>query len=292
MAKDHHKSYAKTMKNRKHSNTNIPALTMGKALVVIMTTSCGAFSPTHYQRAHHPRPSDTVLQYRNLHDYEMSSQPPLKHQKGANVIGVKLTNPKHRLIVQQKAPQDEQIVMDEYLEYIEKRYSRMHRPVKSIRSSFVFPIVSTLVFDTPTITNEAFQALGLTGLVSERLRTRLHAPREFRNEHESAVNIFHYFSPKEVENRTSDTVAMATGRLAPHVSLSFGAQFSLLLESLRKVSNAYFTSLKVMSSFFARLVPAILEKGGLRHSLRMMSVASVAMLLMFRPLFKGFMKQA
>ena len=280
------------MKNHKHNNTNISALTMGKALAVILTTSCAALSPTRYHSTHRsPRPSDTAMHYRNLHDYEMSSQSPLKHQKRANAIGIKLTNPK-QLISQQKAPQDEQIIMDEYLEYIEKRYSRMHRPVKSIRNSFVFPIVSTLVFDTSTVTNEAFQALGLTGLISERLRTRLHAPREFRNEHESAVNIFHYFSPKEVENRSSDTVAMATGRLAPHVSLSFGAQFSLLMGSVRKVFNAYFTSLKVMSSFFARLVPAILERGGVRHSLRMMSVASVAMLLMFRPLFKGFMKQA
>jgi hypothetical protein len=125
------------------------------------------------------------------------------------------------------------------------------------------------------------------------LRTRLHAPREFRNEHESAVNFFHYFSPKEAEKRSAVAESsVAAGRLAPHVSLSFGAQFALMMESLRKVLTAYMTSLKVMGSFFVRAVPAILEKGGLRHSVRMMSVASVAILLMFRPLFKGFMKQA
>jgi hypothetical protein len=224
----------------------------------------------------------------------MARLPSRSTDAAVSSIDIKVATPHTRRIIHAKAAvvQDEQIVMDEYLEYVEKRYSRMHRRKKSISKpiAFVFPtkMISTMVYQT---NNEALQALGLTGLVSERLRTRLHAPREFRNEHESAVNFFHYFSPKEAEKTVAES-SVASGRLAPHVSLSFAAQFALMMESLRKIFTAYMTSLKVMGSFFARAVPAILEKGGLGHSVRMLSVASLAVLLMFRPLLKGFMKQA
>lgn len=274
---------------------------MGKALV-LLATSCAALSTGRQTPARagvelNPMGrTNTSLNYRNLHDYEMmTSSPSRSSSVSISSIDIKVATPQSRRIIRAKPAQDEQIVMDEYLEYIEKRYSRMNKR-KSISKpmAFIFPtkMISTLVYQTPA-DNEALQALGLTGLISERLRTRLHAPREFRNEHESAVNFFHYFSPKEAEKRSAVAESsVAAGRLAPHVSLSFGAQFALMMESLRKVLTAYMTSLKVMGSFFVRAVPAILEKGGLRHSVRMMSVASVAILLMFRPLFKGFMKQA
>jgi hypothetical protein len=236
---------------------------------------------------------ETSLHYRNLHDFEMVNVASSSStQSVVKPIDLPVTSP-HRRRTAPSVVQDEQIVMDEYLEYVEKRYSRMHRRKNSIVKpmAFIFPTkISALVYPA-SVDNEALQALGLAGFVSERLRMRLHAPREFRNEHESAVNFFHYFTPKEAEKSTAVS-SVASGRLAPHVSLSFAAQFSLMMESLRKVLTAYVTSLKVMGSFFARAVPAVLDKGGLRHSVRMMSVASVAILLMFRPLFKGFMKHA
>lgn len=273
---------------RRCAKQTISASSMGKALV-LLATSCAALSTgrTVPTRAGLGRP-DTSLHYRSLSEYEMMARLPSQSTDAAvSSIDIKVATPHTRRIIQ-----DEQIVMDEYLEYVEKRYSRMHRRKKSISKpiAFVFPtkMISTMVYQT---NNEALQALGLTGLVSERLRTRLHAPREFRNEHESAVNFFHYFSPKEAEKTVAES-SVASGRLAPHVSLSFAAQFALMMESLRKIFTAYMTSLKVMGSFFARAVPAILEKGGLGHSVRMLSVASLAVLLMFRPLVKGFMKQA
>ena len=282
---------------RRGTKQTISASSMGKALV-LLATSCAALSTG---RTHGPTRSmgrtNTMLHYRDLNEYEVinTSEP---RTNEATTIDIKIATPHTRRIIRRPTVQhvqDEQIVMDEYLEYVEKRYSRMHRR-KSISKplAFVLPtkMISTIMYQSAD--NEALQALGLTGLISERLRTRLHAPREFRNEHESAVNFFHYFSPKEVEKRLKqdEANAIAAGRLSPHVSLSFVAQFSLMMESLRKVLMAYMTSLKVMGSFFARAVPAVLEKGGLRHSVRMMSVASVAILLMFRPLFRGFMKQA
>lgn len=279
---------------RRGAKQTISASSMGKALV-LLATSCAALStgrpvPT---RAGLGR-SDTSLNYRSLNDYEMMARLPSRSNDVS--IDIKVATPQTRRIIRAKpVVQDEQIVMDEYLEYVEKRYSRMHRRNSiSKPTAFVFPtkMISTMVYQTP-VDNEALKALGLTGLISERLRTRLHVPREFRNEQESAVNFFHYFSPKEAEKTSAVAESsVASGRLAPHVSLSFAAQFALMMESLRKILTAYMTSLKVMGSFFARAVPAILEKGGLRHSVKMMSVASLAVLLMFRPLFKGFMKQA
>lgn len=283
---------------RRGAKQTISASSMGKALV-LLATSCAALStgrpvPT---RADLGR-SDTSLNYRSLNDYEMMTRLPSRSNDVPVVssIDIKVATPQTRRIIRTKpVVQDEQIVMDEYLEYVEKRYSRINR-INSISkpTASVFPtkMISTIVHQTP-VDNEALQALGLTGLISERLRTRLHAPREFRNEHESAVNFFHYFSPKEAEKTSAVAESsVSSGRLAPHVSLSFAAQFALMMESLRKILTAYMTSLKVMGSFFARAVPAILEKGGLQHSVKMMSVASLAVLLMFRPLFKGFMKQA
>jgi hypothetical protein len=270
---------------------------MGKALV-LLATSCAALSTGRHGPTRSMGRTNTMLHYRDLNEYEViNTAEPRTNEAKATKIDIKIATPHTRRIIRRPTvqAQDEQIVMDEYLEYVEKRYSRMHRRKSMSKPlAFVLPtkMISTIMYQPAD--NEALQALGLTGLISERLRTRLHAPREFRNEHESAVNFFHYFSPKEVEKRLKqdEANAVAAGRLSPHVSLSFVAQFSLMMESLRKVMMAYMTSLKVMGSFFVRAVPAVLEKGGLRHSIRMMSVASVAILLMFRPLFRGFMKQA
>ncbi|KAL3784301.1 hypothetical protein HJC23_004965 [Cyclotella cryptica] len=291
----------------------ISASTMGKALVLLATT-CAALStrrhaPTKrgFQVSTHKSRSDhtTVLYYRDLDEHHAMNAESIR--AAAASMDVRVSTPTaHRAITSKSQPlDDDQTIMDEYLEYVERRYSRMHKhtsPV-AVQPSHFSPgkfVLSTLVYSSSSSSpsslaaaradNEALQALGLTGLASERLRQRLQAPREFRNEHESAVNFFQYFT--NAEKFVASTAELAGGRLAPHVSLSFLAQFKLLIESFSKFIKAYVTSLKVMANFAVRVVPAILERGGLRHSVRFLSVATVAVLLMFRPLLKGFMKQA
>jgi hypothetical protein len=297
----------KTTRNkRKGTLSSLSAASMGKALV-LLATSCTAFTtgrhaPTHTRGldlSKHARSDMTVLYYRELDEYHQMvgrSQPVTP--PATSTIDVRVATPtaaptRPNQKAKASSQPDEQIVMDDYLEFVERRYSRMHRRSQAKTMQFIFPAKMMLFYQVrtpPTSDNEALQALGLTGLVSERLRQRLNAPREFRNEHESAVNFFHYFTHQE--RPTQQVVASQGGRLAPQVSLSFAAQFRLLAQSLSRFFSAYATSMKLMGNFAVRAIPAILEKGGVRHSLKMMSVASLAILLMFRPLMRGFIKQA
>lgn len=296
------------------TRTPISAANMGKALVLLATT-CAALST----RRHTPTKRGfevstnksvgsrtdriTVLHYRDLDELDAMNAESVSDA----LTEVRVSTPTlHRAIAPESQPMtDEQIVMDEYLEYVERRYSRMHRP-KSTDKAVVQPslfspgkfMLSTLVYSsrTPSPTshsaaeNEALRALGLTSLASERLRQRLQAPREFRSEHESAINFLQYFA--KVDKLAMSATEASGGRLSPHVGLSFLAQWKLLLHSLGKILMSYVTSIRIMAHWAVRVVPAILERGGLRRSVRLLSVASVAILLLFRPLLRGFVKRA
>jgi hypothetical protein len=300
------------------TSSPLSAATMGKALVLLATT-CAALSTRRHAPARrgfevstHKIRSDriTVLHYRDLDDYHVASTVELAAAAGSMDVRGVATPRQHRAISEitpkSQPLHEEQIVMDEYLEFVERRYTRMmlkqRAATKSVVQQSIFSpgkfIRSTLVYSSPASPapvarpdNEALQALGLTNLASDRLRQRLQAPREFRNEHESAVHLFQYFANAD-KLVGSATETSSGGRLSPHVGLGFLAQWSLLLQSLGKFLKAYLTSLQVMANFAVRVVPAILERGGLRHSVRILSVASVAILLLFRPLVRGFVKRA
>ena len=166
----------------------LSAATMGKALVLLATT-CAALStrrhtPTRrgFEVSTRKSRSDriTVLHYRDLDDYHVAPNVENAAVAGSmNVSGVS-TPTLHRAITEirpKPQPLDEdQIVMDEYLEFVERRYTRMmlkqkatSKPVgqQSIFSPGKF-ILSTLVYSSqssplPTARpdNDAFQALGL-----------------------------------------------------------------------------------------------------------------------------------
>lgn len=174
---------------------------------------------------------------------------------------------------------------------------------------------------------DALNVLGLSSLASARLRQRLHVPRDLRDEYmqltssgKSAVNfINHYmhlsdYSPKAssataavaaaptagTTAASSHTVTKAAvkqvavdqgGRTSSYASLSFTVQFQLLLATLHRIATAFVHTIKIMTAFSRHLFSAILDKGGFRHSARMMGGASVAVLFMFKPLFNGALKQ-
>lgn len=177
-----------------------------------------------------------------------------------------------------------QVDMDEYLEYVEKRYSRMHQATTASRPRVVLDfhlpqkiLLSTLVFcfsKTPSTTSpnsivgnydkkDPLQILGLSGLASAHLRQRLHASREDQTE-----GLF-------PSSRSAN-------------SLSSQADISSLkiLNTFHRVTNAFVSSLATVTNFFSlRVIPELLlDKGGF-------SVASLALLLMVRPLLKGAFRQ-
>lgn len=240
---------------------------------------------------------------------------------------------------------DQQSVMDDYLEYVDRRYSRIHQqddrsPSRRPRVILDFQLPRKIFFSTlalhqraqqevpaaaaaasPSITAASPQALaelnalGLSDLASARLRQRLQAPRDLRDEFSAASYLFDHLPSPSIEaalvthmqgsiNRaspvpapvnTSSSNALSTapavgGRVSSFANVGPIAQFQLMFQTLQKIFQAFVTSIKIMANFASRLIPEIIENGGFRHSVKMMSLATAAVLLMFKPLFRGAMK--
>ena len=266
----------------------------------------------------------------------------------------------HTLLAPPKVEDEQQLLMDEYLEFYDRRYSRLHPRHRTQQSSakrrprvildFQLPrkiFLSAVAFHRPSsssndhsttnqqqptptakpVINTRQQAeeeedplnvLGLSNLASAKLRQRLHVPRDLRDEHmlltsgtTSAVKLYHYMTHtghvsqqlSSISERTlasisgKDVASTSTapteegGRTSSYISLSFPAQLTLLVKTLQRMTLAFVNTMKILTSFASRMFSEILEKGGFRHSVRMMSMASLAVLLMFRPLFNGALKQ-
>ena len=149
-----------------------------------------------------------------------------------------------------------------------------------------------MVVPSPTPMEDPLNVLGLSNLASARLRQRLHVPRDLRREvsllttsTENAVNLFNHYVRTPTSNNS--TPIQIGGRLAAFVSLSFLGQLKLMINTLITFTKALITSLKIMANFASRAIPEILNNGGFGHSVRMVSVVSIAIILMFRPLLKG-----
>lgn len=267
--------------------------------------------------------------------------------------------------------EQEQLVMDEYLEFVERRYRSMHpghhqrrqpRPQRKHHSTprrvaldqrlprkilllsklswhQAAPLTLAPTAAAATMRQEApsqgpgrepleeeeeeeenpLKILGLSNLASERLRQRLHAPRHWRDEAtllKGATEFVTYcvntrrpmFVPnglppkntkaasKAMPQAASTSTAPATteeaaaaadgdgGRASAYVALSFPAQLRLLLASLMRVAG-------ILVAFARRACEEVLHRGGFRSTVRLAGAASVAVLLAFRPLLPGSLKQ-
>ena len=253
---------------------------------------------------------------------------------------------------------EEQTLVDEYIEYYERRYSRMHprqqrqvnRPHHGHRGnggSVSFRMRPLLDLEFPrkvflsgmslrfrlhgqsppslaaTTAEERgrrrssirsareegrasssdevedhLNALGLSNLASPRLRQRLHVPREWRDEVSfiTSVRLRHNAAGLGVVPSATPESAggcAVGGRTLSHASsLLPTAQWSLLLSTLQRFTLAFANTLGLLTGFSKRVLSSvILDGGGFRNSVKMMSVASVAIVLMFRPLFRGMLRQ-
>jgi len=297
----------------------------------------------------HDQHCTVALHYRYGSDID---QLPIRMQAATN-DSVETTNRPGRRIVslpqltflRRPVDDDQQSVMDDYLEYVDRRYSRIHGTTSGSSSSrrrrpgvvldFQLPrkiffatlalhqrgqnlsatkataaSTATMVTTTSPQALAELNALGLTDLASDRLRQRLQAPRDLRDEFTAASYLLDYLpspsfeaafathmqraspAPAPVVTGSTTTVAQPVvgGRISSFANVGPVAQYQLMVQTLRKFLQAFVTSMKIIGNFASRVIPEILEKGGFRHSVRMMSVATLALLFMFKPLFKGAMK--
>lgn len=334
----------------------ISAATMGTVLATILasSSSCGAFqSPTHTAllRTQHDQHCTLTLHYRYGGD---TNEVPFRMQAEAKASVEKtdrqsvwrlISLPQLTFLKTASGPvnDDQQTVMDEYLEYIDRRYSRIHeknaagvssrQPRPKVVLDFHLPrkiFFSTLALhqrgqkvsvgaaaaaSSTTMAASSSQALselnalGLSDLASARLRQRLQAPRDLRDEFTAASYILDYLpspafeaamptqhrktasaSPALSDSTTTVARPAIGGRVSSFSNVGAVAQYQLMIQTLRKFVRAFATAIKIMGNFASRAIPEILEKGGFRHSCKMMTAASLALLFMFKPLFRGAMK--
>ena len=156
---------------------------------------------------------------------------------------------------------------------------------------------------------DPLQVLGLSGLASERLKQRLHLKRDL--DFPSVDAAYQMLSQRMMATTAStpaepsewlvpvpspsspDPLRTATegGRTTSYVSASPLSQLQLLISTLKSFAAALAETTAILWRFAVRVVREVLDKGGFRHSLRMMSVASVALVLMIKPIMQSSMSQ-
>lgn len=156
---------------------------------------------------------------------------------------------------------------------------------------------------------DPLQVLGLSGLASERLKQRLHTKRDLDL---TSVDVAYQLLSQRMMAATASTPAVPSewlvpvtsppspdplrtategGRTTSYVSASPLSQLRLLISTLKSFTAALAETTAILWRFAVRVVREVLAKGGFRHSLRMMSVASVALVLMIKPIMQSSMSQ-
>lgn len=255
--------------NNDHINNKraaISAAATGKALL-LLATSCAAFRSGNQPLT----PSATRRTQPRIFESAQS-------RSGRSIHGISL---RYRdADVDQPIDMQMQVDMDEYLEYVEKRYSRMHQtttvsrprvvldfhlPQKILISALVLCFSKTLPKTSPNSIGkydrkDPLQTLGLSGLASAHLRQRLNSSREDQRED-----------------------LLPISRLAKSSSSQSDINCLKILSTFHRVTNAFASSLATVTNFFSlRVIPELLlEKGGY-------PMATLALLLMIRPLLGAF----
>lgn len=253
--------------------TALSASSMGKALVLLhLASSATAFSPGTAGNSITPsttirQPQHTVLQYRNGADEYFAIPTPSSYMGVSSSSSTPTLKPTTEII---KEEQD----MDEYLDYLQNRYTRMHHHHPNKRRRRHPPSRSIVMMTTifarlvpPTIssstaeddTSSSFQeeeeeqchplkVLGVSELASQRLRERLQV--------------------------VSSSNAINTRR-----------RRSVAFVQLKQMTNRILSSIRMMTNFFSLNV--LVNKAGREF----LVASSLAMLLLVRPLLRGTFRQ-
>jgi len=175
---------ASSNNSSKSSSSPIPVMLVVAAMLSLSAT---AFQPAAVRTTSTKQRSDTtVLQYRYNTADTMEDQPILMQLANGNLAATEgtIVSSSGSSFLQMMAAQDHDLsAMDEYLEYVDKRYARMHpHEVTLTSSSSPAAVVATAVHmststTAATTTNDEEKAplykLGLSRLASSHLRNRL-----------------------------------------------------------------------------------------------------------------------
>eukprot|EP00984_Skeletonema_dohrnii_P017501 scaffold7985_cov108-Skeletonema_dohrnii-CCMP3373.AAC.2 len=176
----------------KSSSSQLPVAAM-LAVVAMLSLSTTAFQTTAVRTHTKQRSGSSVLQYRHTtastSDDTMEDQPILMQLANGNLAATEgtIVSSSASSFLQMMAAQDNDLsAMDEYLEYVDKRYARMHpHQVSLSSSSSPAAVVAAAVHMSTTSTSTSSTAastiddkaplkkLGLSRLASAQLRHRL-----------------------------------------------------------------------------------------------------------------------
>ena len=177
----------------KSNSSQLPVAAM-LAVVAMLSLSTTAFQLPAAVRTHtKQRSGNSVLQYRHTtastSDDTMEDQPILMQLANGNLAATEgtIVSSSASSFLQMMAAQDNDLsAMDEYLEYVDKRYARMHpQQVSLSTSSSPAAVVAAAVHMSTTSTSTSSTAattiddkaplkkLGLSRLASAQLRHRL-----------------------------------------------------------------------------------------------------------------------
>jgi len=197
---------------------------------------------------------------------------------------------------QQLNQSKEQLVMDEYLEFVQRRYNRLHiittstskqtqsilpsssssshqrlmlshRPLSLLSQptarspSISRRIAASNVSVEKKLEEDPLQALGLSGLASDKLRQRLHVHVQPTT---SVAFVNHPMTTQDTTAATTTTAAEAASTNVTSFIDGARRQMKHLLESLHRI-------------IYSVLYTFLVEGGGLRHSARILSVISVVL---------------
>ncbi len=193
-------SPSRTSKRSISNSTPLPrGALLAAAVVAILSLSTSAFQPLAIPTFTKQRSGTSILHYRYLTSYTGSTtlddtteedQPILMQLANGNLAVTEgtIVSSSASSFLQMMAAQDNDLsAMDEYLEYVDKRYARMHPPqlnehqVTLLTSSSPAAVVATAVHMSASTASARtdeddrvpLKKLGLSRLASTRLRNRL-----------------------------------------------------------------------------------------------------------------------
>lgn len=266
-----------------------------------------------------PNDSLTRLNYRNSHENERTdSKDLLRTRPQSSNTRKQQRKPFIQASVSSSSPEnyysDETTrkEVDEYLEFLDRRYNRMHKSDNNARTTHYskkqFPVLTWLFHENSgSIANNedenhdnALYALGVAGLASERLLQKhgvaLHKhsivhPAAIANNNENGVvvEVEHSNSHRMPLPLLNKIVAAFTATWIYHTHRQVMVRQRLLFRALsRKTRQVAASALASLPESTAALVKALWKAGGGKHSIKL-AAATLCFLLLYiaKPLVKG-----
>ena len=240
----------------------LSASSMGKALVLLhLASSATAFSPGTAGNSITPstttrQQQHTVLQYRNGADEYFAIPTPSSYMGVSSSSSTPTLKPTTEII---KEEQD----MDEYLDYLQNRYTRMHHHHPNKRRRRHPPSRSIVMMTTifarlvpPTISSS----------------TAYDTSSSFQEE-------------EEEEEQCHPLKVLGVSELASQRHPINTRRRSVAFVQLKQMTNTIISSIRMMTNFFSLNV--LVNKAGREF----LVASSLAMLLLVRPLLRGTFRQ-